>query len=315
MRAKRLGRGLSGLIGRTTPETRDGASTEAPAKADGGAPTAPPVVAPVATPGVATSGSTADSILRIAPDQISRNPYQPRTRFEAEDLAQLKESIREHGILQPLVVRHSPAGMELVAGERRLRASIDLGLETVPVVVRKTSDEEMQTLALVENLQRVDLNPIEKARALRAMMLNFSLTQEVVAAKVGKARATIANLLRLMDLPEIIQEMVEDGRLSGAQARGILQVKGDAARLALARDVVRRGLSVRKIEQIARRQSRPTDRSKDAAPNPYIVDVEERLTRALGARVKLKMRRRGGAIEIQFANNDELDGLIEKLED
>lgn len=309
MRAKRLGRGLSGLIGRTTPKDRKatGGAPEADSSPAPTAPTAPEVVEPVVP--------AADGITKVAPSKIARNPYQPRTRFEAGQLAELKESIREHGILQPLVVRRSAAGMELVAGERRLRAATDLGLEAVPVVIRETTDEEMQTLALVENLQRVDLNPIEKARALKAMMQNFGFTQEAVASKVGKARATIGNLLRLLDLPEIIQEMVEDGRLTGAQGRGILQVKGDAARLSLARDVVKRGLSVRKIEQIARRQSRGGQRSKDAAPNPYVVDVEERLTRALGARVKLRMRRRGGVIEVQFANNDELDGLIERLED
>lgn len=299
MRAKRLGRGLSGLISRTE---------DSEAKV----PEAPPERGGVAEPDSPPAG---DGVLRVAPGEIARNPYQPRTRFASAELAQLKASIREHGILQPLVVRRSPAGLELVAGERRLRAAIDLELASVPVVVRDaTTDEEMQTLALVENLQRVDLNPIEKARAMRAMMQNFGLTQEEAAARVGKARATIANLVRLLELPEIIQEMVEEGRLGGAQARAILQVKGEAARLALARDAIKRGYSVRKIEQIARRRARPETSSKDTTPNPYVADIEDRLTRALGARVKLRMRRRGGSIEVQFANNDELDRLIEALE-
>ncbi len=307
MRAKRLGRGLSGLISKTTKEPVEAAPTAAETRAVGEPPAkAAPTAAPPASAG--------DGILRVAPDTIAKNPYQPRTRFESAELAQLKNSIRDHGILQPLVVRRSPAGMELVAGERRLRAALDLELEAVPVVVRDATDEEMQTLALVENLQRVDLNPVEKARALRAMMRNFDLTQEAVASRVGKARATIANLLRLLELPEIILEMVEEGRLGGGQARSILQVKGEAARLALARDAVKRGYSVRKIEEIARRRSRPEAHSKDTAPNPYVTDIEDRLTRVLGSRVKLRMRRRGGAIEVQFANNDELDRLIEAVE-
>ncbi|MDJ0975624.1 MAG: ParB/RepB/Spo0J family partition protein [Planctomycetota bacterium] len=304
MRAKRLGRGLSGLISKTTEEQTEATPAAAERRAMGEPEPEPQAEAP----------RKGDGVLRVAPAEIARNPYQPRTRFESTELAQLKDSIREYGILQPLVVRRSPAGLELVAGERRLRAALDLELEAVPVVVRDATDEEMQTLALVENLQRVDLNAIEKARAMRAMMQNFGLTQEEAAARVGKARATIANLLRLLELPEIIQEMVEERRLGGAQARAILQVKGEAARLALARDAIKRGYSVRKIEEIARRRSRPETSSKDSAPNPYVADVEDRLTRSLGARVKLRMRRRGGSIEVQFANNDELDRLIEALE-
>jgi ParB family chromosome partitioning protein len=266
------------------------------------------------TPTPPESSKPGESILAIDVTKIRPNPFQPRITFQDEQLDDLRLSIQEHGILQPLVVRPTALGYELIAGERRLRASTALGLETVPAVVRHATDEEMQTLALVENVQRVDLNAMEKARALNAMMQNFGLTQQLVAKRVGKARTTIANLVRLLDLPEQIQGMVQEGQLSGAQARALLQADGRERRLALANEAIRYGLSVRDIERRAR--SGPTiGKRKKPEPDPYVQDIEQRLTRALSTKVRLKPGRVGGSIEVRYAGPDELDRLIERLED
>lgn len=304
MKPKRLGRGLSGLISRTDVPPAP-AAVELPKR--GSLLDAPTSPAP-------ENSKPSESLLSIEVTRIRPNPFQPRIIFQDEQLDDLRLSIQEHGVLQPLVVRPTAVGYELIAGERRLRASAALGLKTVPAVVRQASDEEMQTLALVENVQRVDLNAMEKARALHAMMQNFGLTQQLVAKRVGKARTTIANLVRLLDLPEAIQALVQEGQLSGAQARAILQAEGRERRMALANEAVRYGLSVRDIERRAR--SGPTiGKRKKPEPDPYVQDIEQRLTRALSTKVRLKTGRTGGSIEISYHNADELDRLIEVLED
>ena len=307
MKPKRLGRGLSGLISRTDAPQAPAATEPPKRKSLMDTPTPP------AQPPADASGS-GERVLAAEVGKIRPNPFQPRITFQDEELDDLRLSIQEHGILQPLVVRPTAVGYELIAGERRLRAAAALGLEAVPVVVRHATDEEMQTLALVENVQRVDLNAMEKARALHAMMQNFGLTQQLVAKRVGKARTTIANLVRLLDLPEAIQAMVQEGQLSGAQARAILQAEGRERRLALANEAVRYGLSVREIERRAR--SGPTiGKRKKPEPDPYVQDIEKRLTLALSSKVRLKPGRAGGVIEIRYHGADELDRLIEALED
>jgi len=298
MKAKRLGRGLSGLISRT--DRGEDPADEAPDRANG-------------DEGERAPGQP---VVSLPTDAIRPNPYQPRTAFDGDDLAGLEASIREHGILQPLVVRRSAAGHELIAGERRLRAARKLRLAEVPVVVRAATDEEMKTLAPVENLQRVDLNAMEKARALRSMMRNFGLTQEAVAARVGKARTTIANIVRLLDLPDGVQSMVEAGVLTGAQARAVLQADGAERRIRLAEGARTHGWSVREIERRARQGPTVGRRRKPETADPYVQDLEQRRTRALGTRVTLHVRkgREGGTIEIAFHDNDVLDGILEKLE-
>jgi ParB family chromosome partitioning protein len=277
---RRLGRGLGGLIQSTVPE-----------------PTAEEV-------------RSADA-LPVA--EIRPNPYQPRKRFDPAALEDLKSSIREHGVLQPIVVRRGAVGYEVVAGERRLRACRDLGLERIPAVVRAVDDAGMQTLALVENVQREDLNPLEKARAVKAMMATLNLTQEAVAEKVGKDRATVANLVRILELPEEARTLVEEGRLSAGQARAILQVQGETRRLQLARLVAERDLSVREIERIARLTPGAAKRAPRSAGDPFVADLEDRIRRALSARVRVKSKRKGGVIEIEYADAAELDALLERL--
>lgn len=277
---RRLGRGLGGLLQSTVEPT-------------------------------ATEARSAESV-PVA--EVRPNPYQPRRNFEATALEDLKSSIREHGVLQPIVVRRTVAGYEVVAGERRLRACRDLGLERIPAVVRDVDDAGMQTLALVENLQREDLNAIEKARALRAMMGALALTQEAVAAKVGKDRATIANFLRLLELPDEVRGWIEEGRLSAGQARAVLQVSGDSRRAQLAKLAMERDLSVRDVERLARLGSSGTKRARrEEGKDPFVADLEDRLRRALAAKVRVTPKRRGGVIEIEYSDAAALDAILQRV--
>jgi ParB family chromosome partitioning protein len=284
---KRLGRGLGGLLQSTVP----------------GAPAAPEV-----TP---EEGRSPDS---VALTDVRPNPYQPRTQFDPTALEELKASIREHGVLQPIVVRRGGGGFEIVAGERRVRACRALGLERIPAVVREVDDAGMQTLALVENLQREDLNPIEKAKGIRAMMTAQSLTQEAVAARVGKDRATLANLLRLLELPEDVRVWVEEGKLSAGQAKAILQAQGDARRRQLAQWAVDRGLSVRDVERLSRLTAGGGVRAGRKGRDPFLADIEARIRRSLSAKVAVRAKGRGGVIEIDYADAAELDALLERMQ-
>jgi ParB family chromosome partitioning protein len=254
--------------------------------------------------------------LRAASDlpitDLRPNPYQPRRVFDDAALQDLRASIAEHGLLQPIVVRRAPGGYEVIAGERRLRACKALGLERIPAIVREVDDAGMQTLALVENLQREDLNPLEMARALKAIMLTQGLTQEVVAGRVGKDRATIANLLRLLELPEDVRSLLDEGRLSFGQARAVLQVTGDTKRSQLARLAAERELSVREVERIARLTPGARPRSTKAV-DPFLADLEQRLRVALGTKVRVSRKGKGGAIEIPYQDSAHLDDLLEKL--
>ncbi|MFM8981058.1 MAG: ParB/RepB/Spo0J family partition protein, partial [Planctomycetia bacterium] len=242
-------------------------------------------------------------------DQIRPNPYQPRVVFEESALQELADSLRAHGVLQPLVVRPSLGGYEVLAGERRLRAAKSIGMASIPALVREASDEEMQTLALVENVQREDLNAMEKARALRAMMSNFGLTQDQVATRVGKARTTITNVLRLLELSPEIQRWVEDGRLSGAHARALLLVKGPERRLMLAKLAVELGLSVREIERRAASEG-GGGKAAGERVDPFLADLAKRLERRLGTNVRLQARGKGGVIEIRYHDAADLDRVM-----
>lgn len=329
MKPKRLGRGLRGLISRTDESEEPQAPSAPPNKPvaqpvppQAALPPTPPVpqtvprmVVPAVPPPAAVPRIGPPLVVK-APDndlpvsKIQPNPYQPRTDFGAEDLDDLKASIQEHGVLQPIVVRPTPLGYEVIAGERRLRAAKALGHERIPAHVRQADDEDMQILALVENLQRVDLNAMEKARALQAMMRNFGLTQQEAADRIGKARTSISNLVRLLDLPPEIQDLVQSGTLSGAQARAVLLVKGGDARLAMARRAADEGLTVRRIEQLAARQ-REDASAVPAVVDPYAKDLEERMRRRLGTHVALKPKGRGGRIVIRYHDAGELDRLLE----
>ena len=240
-------------------------------------------------------------------DAIQSNPYQPREVFEDRAVDELAESIRKQGLLQPLLVRRADDGYQLIAGERRLRAAQRAGLSEVPVTLRVADDRESLELALVENLQREDLNPVEEAHAYRRLSTEFGLTQEDIAAKIGKSRSAVANTLRLLSLPAEVLRQVQAGALSAGHARSILGIQSPSAQIELARELVRQGLSVRDTERRARKQTgREVEIDRQA--------VEDKLTRTLGTRVRLRPNKDGsGRIEIEYYSLTELNGLVDRL--
>lgn len=244
------------------------------------------------------------------------SPLQPRSRFDPDELEALASSIREKGVLQPLLVRPAAKGdvsYEIVAGERRWRAAQMAGLHELPVVVRSLSDQETLELALIENIQRTDLSPLEEAQGLRRLIEEFGHSQEELAATLGKSRSHVANMLRLLNLPRALQEMVQDGRLSAGHARALLSA-ADPERLA--RLVIEHGLSVRATEDLVRREAaRPRQaRARADTIDPNIRDLQERLTGQLGLEVGIRTGRQGGLVTIRFHDLDQLDGLIRRLQ-
>jgi ParB family transcriptional regulator, chromosome partitioning protein len=247
-------------------------------------------------------------------DRIVANPYQPRRSIDGAELEALAASIATHGVLQPILVTETLEGYQLVAGERRVRAARLAGLARIPAVVRQLADQHQLELALVENLQRADLGPLEEAHAYRQLVDDFGLTQEQIAQKVGRARSTVANSLRLLDLAPAVQAALADGRISEGHARAIAGI--DAADQATILEIViARGISVRQTEELVRRmrEPRPNPRSAPDDPDPDVERVEEDLRLALGTKVSLARTRRGGRIVIEFYSDEELGRLYDRL--
>ena len=249
--------------------------------------------------------------------QIRVNPYQPRKHFDEAKLAELARSVEQHGILQPLIVRPADGEYELVAGERRLRAAKIAGLPRVPVVIRSLTDREMMEIALIENLQRQDLNPLEEAQAYRRLMEEYNYTQEQLAERVGKSRSAVANTLRLLVLHPDVRSFVAEGQLSEGHARAILglplEKQPDAARRA-----VELGLSVRDTERLAgqdlKNAGQKATTAKPVVKDRYIADLEDRLRQVCGTAVHVRMSTKGsGKLEIQFYDLDELERVCEIL--
>lgn len=252
--------------------------------------------------------------VKIDINSITVNPYQPRKTFTEDKMAELVRSILEHGILQPLIVRATGDGYELVAGERRWRAAKAAGLEQVPVIIRQFSTREMMEIALIENLQREDLNPLEEAYAYRRLMDEFGYTQEQMAERLGKSRPAIANTLRLLTLHAAVREKVEKGELTEGHARALLALPLEKQPEA-ARKVTELGLSVRETEKMAAGETRVArSKSREKKQDAYLVDLEEKLRQSLGAPVKIKNGARGsGKIEISFYDPSELERLCELM--
>ncbi|HUQ44264.1 MAG TPA: ParB/RepB/Spo0J family partition protein [Candidatus Limnocylindria bacterium] len=250
--------------------------------------------------------------------RIRENPRQPRLRIDDAALAALAESIRHHGVIQPILVTETIDGYQLVAGERRVRASRLAGLERIPAVVRQLADRQQLELALVENLQREDLDAIEAARAYRQLMDEFEFSQEDLAARVGRARSTVANTLRLLELHQGVQDAIADGRITEGHARALGGLGHDAQARVLA-TVVDEDLSVRQSEELVRRLKEPrTEHVETASENlrpedPDAERVEEDLRRSLGTKVRLTRTRRGGRIVIEYYGDDELARLYQRL--
>jgi ParB family chromosome partitioning protein len=248
-------------------------------------------------------------------EEISANPYQPRTRISEDSLQDLRQSIAEKGVLQPVILRRKAGRYELVAGERRLRAAKMASLRTIPAIVRQVSDSEALEIALIENLQREDLNPLDEARGYRELIRRFKLTQEQLAKKLGRDRSTIANALRLLSLPDEAKRGLEDGKITVGHARAMLGLEDERHIVAVYRTVVHRGLSVRQVEAIVRQRLKPRIVRKGTAqrPDPEIGKIEQRLMRRLGTRVKILGYGGHGKIEIEFYSADDLERILEAI--
>jgi ParB family chromosome partitioning protein len=299
---KHLGRGLQSLLGPIT-ETASAAELDAAMSSQ-------------------IANYPADKELRSAlrevkVDSVLPNPYQPRTAWEEEELVDLAESIRANGVVQPIIVRSAGAGYEVIAGERRLRAAKMAGIEAIPAIVRKANDEEMLELALIENIHRKDLNPIERAHAYRKYLDTFSLTQAEGAHRLGENRSVIANYIRLLDLPEQIQQMLVKGELTMGHARAILALPTDDMRQKLANRALAGRLSVREVERLVRRYMTGSEQTKRAIKEkkPHIIELERRLSSQLGTRVAIETRKNGqrGKIVIEFTSLDEFDRITEQI--
>jgi ParB family chromosome partitioning protein len=251
----------------------------------------------------------------VAVDLIVPNPMQPRQALDAEALQELADSIREHGLIQPLIVTSiqdtaSDAQYQIIAGERRWEAAKMAGLSMVPVVVKEATPQKMLELALVENIQRADLNPLEEAAAYRQLMDDFGLTQEQVAEKVGKSRVTVANSVRLLRLPDEIKRALAEGQISEGHARALLALNKEADQLKISEAVVKKGLSVRQTEEMVRRiVAGAQPRRRDEPPSPETEALENEFRNALGTKVRLFRSKKGGKLVIQFYSEEELEAI------
>lgn len=271
--------------------------------------------------GTASAGAT-EGIQRVPIDAIGPNPRQPRHTLHADDLAELAASLREHGLIQPLIVTRAPLGADvaytLIAGERRWRAARLAGLTEVPVIVREATPQGMLELALVENLQRADLNPLEEAAAYRALMDEFGLTQEQVAARVGKSRAAVANSVRLLNLAQPVKDALSSDQISEGHARALLGLPDEPAQVAALDLVMCRGYSVRQTEELVRRMAAAAHAAEevDAEDDPWEQEtraLEQQLRDALGTKVTLSRSRQGGRLVVYFYSEEELQALYERM--
>lgn len=249
----------------------------------------------------------------IGLDELAANPFQPRKRFADEALDELAATIRAHGVLTPVVVRRTPDGYQIVAGERRVRAARMAGLTKVPAVIREASDGQALEMALVENLQREDLNPLEAAEAYQRLTSEFGLTQEALAERVGRDRSSVANALRLLRLPETIREDLVSGALSEGHARALLGLDRPADQLRVREQVMRGGLTVRATEALVRklRTGRPPRPRRPVAADPNLGDLEDRLRTALGTKVRIQRSGAAGTVEISFYSADDLTRIAD----
>lgn len=259
-----------------------------------------------------------DKVVEIPLTQLRPNPYQPRRNFNEESIQELAQSIKEHGVIQPIIVRSVLKGYEIIAGERRFRASQTAGTATIPAVVKKLSDQQVMEIALIENVQREDLNALEIAIAYQALIDQFSLTQEELSVKVGKSRSHIANFLRLLQLPEEVKQYVSRGTLSMGHAKAIVGLKDKKLIKALADTAIKEQWSVRELEEEVKKLEELADNKKTKAKpkkkDPYINQLEESLREVYRTTVKIKHGNNKGKIELLYYSKDDLDRLLELLQ-
>lgn len=314
-----LGRGLASLI---PPKKTDGAGgaspfvmtpisqgdvTSAETRVFPEVPVAPEQVAPVAVP--------TNALQEVATASIVPNPHQPRLHFDEAKLEELADSIKEHGILQPLVVTKTDVGYELIAGERRFQAAKRLGLATVPVVVRDATEQQKLELAIIENIQRHNLNPIEEAKAYLRLVDEFNLPQEKVAEKMGKSRSGVANTLRLLHLPVEIQRAVAEGKISEGHAKALLSIENPEKLRAVFDLIIKDELTVRETEVQVRSMSVKPHVRSTITLNPALLERTAHLTEVLGTKVKIAPSGKGGKVIIEYYAPEDLDGLLKRLEE
>ena len=254
-----------------------------------------------------------DNVVNLDIDRILPGKQQPRRVFQEDALKGLAASIKERGVLQPIIVSRTGDGtFQLIAGERRWRASILAGLKKIPALIKNVASKDALEIALIENIQREDLNPIETAEAFNRLQLDYNMTQEELAEKVGKERATVANYLRLLKLPDEIKDMLYNGALSMGHARALISVEGRLNQIEAARKIIKKGLSVREAETLAKRPVRPVKAA--SVMDPQIKSLEERLKQSLGTKVQLVQKnKKRGKIEIEYSSLDELQRLLDIL--
>ncbi len=255
-----------------------------------------------------------EEIIKIEIDRILPNEYQPRKLFKDESLRELSSSIKERGVLQPIIVSRTGDGtFRLIAGERRWRAAALAGLKKIPALIKDVSSQDAIEIALVENIQREELNPVETAEAFSRLLREFHLTQEELSRRVGKDRATIANYLRILKLPDEIKSLINISSLSMGHAKALLVVEGRQKQIEAAQKIIRAGMSVRAAEALCAKLSRPPAAKKKKGKLPEVEDLENKLTRMLGTRVRIHHKDKKGKIEIEYYSLEELDRLLETL--
>lgn len=251
-------------------------------------------------------------VVELPLDELHPGAHQPREKIARESLSELAASIKETGVLQPVIARRDKKGYEIIVGERRWRAARTAGLATIPVVVRDVSDQDALGMALVENLQREDLNPVEKARAFRKFLETFGLTQTQAGARLGISRVALSNTLRLLELPAQVKQLIIQGKLTAGHGRALLMVKSPARVKALAKRVVQQGLSVRQVEQIARGRRAGAGPPKRVHPAkaPQILAIEQELSQAMGTKVRVQRGPRGGRLVIEFYSPEDFEQIL-----
>ncbi|MDQ0351534.1 ParB family chromosome partitioning protein [Alkalibacillus filiformis] len=255
-----------------------------------------------------------ESVQEVELKDCRPNPYQPRKVFDAEAIEELKDSIVEHGVLQPIIVRKAIKGYEIVVGERRFRASKEAGYTTIPAVVRELSEEQMMELALLENLQREDLSPIEEAEAYDRLINELKIKQDELAKRLGKSRPHIANMVRLLSLPERVRAMVNSKELSMGHARALLSIKDEDQLFLVAEKIRKEGLNVRQTEElITKLSNKPKKKAKTTKKDVFITSKENELREKLGTGVSIQQGKQKGKIEIEYIDQEDLDRIIELL--
>lgn len=253
-----------------------------------------------------------EKVIQVNVNEIKPNALQPRKKFDPERLKELKDSITEKGIIQPVIVRSVGEGYELIAGERRFRAVKELGYPKIPAIIKNVNDAESLEMALIENIQREELNPIEEANAYKYLLEKFNFSQEEISKAVGKDNSTVSNTLRLLTLPDLIQDYVSDNSLSMGHAKAILSLPTERARIRFAKRVIRKDLSVRQTEELIKHRLQKPNR-KHAEKDEHLARIEEELQHFLGTRVRVTHGKKRGKIEIFYYSNEDLDRLLDLI--